>query len=228
MKTVSAWSYTLSMKEKEQVSNSDILKDITPQNEIQMWQFLKLCVLLSLARRGTRQSCDSTVFFPPKRKQQQLLCFFSYLLQTKANRKVPLKERASKLQAWVKASADLAFLQVRVCSFPGRTRGWGLRNLTKCHCQSRFPEILAKGPTEERRPRNLGPLSWYSEMLVPRETAGARSHTLTAPDNCGGEKTLRRPRNPHCSSGCYISEPWNVIFMYANPRADKTFHLQNY
>lgn len=40
------------MKEKEEVSNSDVLKDITPQNEIQMWQCLKLCVLLSLARQG--------------------------------------------------------------------------------------------------------------------------------------------------------------------------------
>lgn len=40
------------MKEKEEVSNSDVLKVITPQNEIQMWQFLKLCVLLSLGRQG--------------------------------------------------------------------------------------------------------------------------------------------------------------------------------
>lgn len=40
------------MKEKEEVSNSDVLKDITAQHEIQMWQCLKLCVLLSLARQG--------------------------------------------------------------------------------------------------------------------------------------------------------------------------------
>lgn len=38
--------------EKDEVSNSDVLKDITPQNEIQMWQCLKLCILLSLARQG--------------------------------------------------------------------------------------------------------------------------------------------------------------------------------
>lgn len=217
MKTVSAWSYTLSMKEKEQVSNSDVLKDITPQKEIQMWQFLKLCVLLSLARRGTRQSCDSAVFFPPKRKQQQLLCFFSYLLRTKANRKVPLKERASKLQAGTKASADLAFMHVHVCSFPVRTCGWGLRNLTKCHYQSRFPEILAKGPMEGRRPRNLRPLSEYRDVGTkgggggeePRPRCSWRLQRRGDPQEPG--RSLAQEAS--LLIWVLVSEPGNVIFM---------------
>lgn len=54
-----------------------------------MWQFLKLCLLLSLARQGYSQSCNSAIFFPQRRKQEQLLCFCSYLLPTKATEKFP-------------------------------------------------------------------------------------------------------------------------------------------
>lgn len=151
MKTVSAWSYTLSMKEKE-VSNSDILNDITPQNQIQIWQFLKLCLLLSLAKQGYSQSCNSAVFFSQRRKQEQLLCFCSSLLRTKANRKVPLKERTSKLRAGIKASADSVYpnpcLLDSLKNLPTRTVWETSQSVTYQSCS---PEILAKALTEEQR-----------------------------------------------------------------------------
>lgn len=51
-----------------------------------------------------------------------------------------------------------------------------------------------------------------------------------------GEKTITEGNEASCPGTltarlgaliyCYVSDPWKVIFIYANSRADKTFHLQ--
>lgn len=114
--------------------------------------FLSFAFSCHYAGRDTRRGCSSTCrLLPSEEEQQRLLALFSCLVQTKANRQVPLKERTSKLQAGSKASADLAFIQIHVCSFPVRARWWGRRNLPKCYLSVTLSSNTGWSPRERAK-----------------------------------------------------------------------------
>lgn len=151
-----------------------------------MWQFLKLYVLLSLARQGNTSRLQQCRLLPSEEEATTTALLFSYLLQTKANRKVPFKERTSKLQAGIKASADLAFIQIHVCSFPLRTCQWGLSE--KPHKVSlishTFLKYWLKPPWKSEGLETLG-LSPNPEMWYQGRQLGWEATSLTFPDKWG-------------------------------------------